>query len=160
MRILILGYQGGDIGSWRQSADPFGSTLGAGFKIFRIKFSHPLHHDRQMIIIQAYSLFCLVVYSTYGIYSLEPIPRKIGCLVLTEMWAGKKTRVSHLKLKRCQNNFTMRVQNRIFLKSIYFRNTTMFILNLAFADLLYCVTNIPMYSILVRTYFDIVLYLG
>ena len=26
----------------------------------------------------------------------------------------------------------------------------MFILNLAFADLLYCVTNIPMYSILVR----------
>ena len=35
-------------------------------------------------------------------------------------------------------------------KKIVNRNTTMFILNLAFADLLYCVTNIPMYSILVR----------
>ena len=33
MRILILGYQGGDIGSWRQSADPSGSALGSGFNI-------------------------------------------------------------------------------------------------------------------------------
>ena len=38
------------------------------------------------------------------------------------------------------------------LETVNFRNTTMFILNLAFADLLYCVTNIPMYSILVRKY--------
>ena len=56
--------------------------------------------------------------------------------------------LSPLRKKKsfCSRNTTMFIMFMI----CHVRNTTMFILNLAFADLLYCVTNIPMYSILVR----------